>query len=164
MEEAHVDEAEFQANVARLLELRELEQQIAAEQKEIREEIGRYLEARALKGWNGQVLGQQVRVVRQERSQVTYNEALLQQRLGERYRSLLSLDRKEMTKREAEVMAWLGDHALEVARVDRNKVKTAMESGEVKPEEFKGAFERTVTYTVALTLGTQPDRGRETPE
>lgn len=147
-----LDEADFLANVQRLMELKELEEHIAREQAEIRAEIAAFLGARGATVWNGQVHGQSVKVTRQERAQITYNEPLLRERLGERYRLVLGLDRKAVTAREDEILQWLGDRALEVARVDRNKVKSALEAGTVSPDEFRGAFERKVSYTAALQV------------
>jgi hypothetical protein len=149
-EDAVMDEAEFLASVARLMELKELEAQIAQEQAEVRAELAAFLESRAVKGWSGQIMGRPVRVTRQERTQITYDEDLLRQRLGERYRLVIGLDRKRLAQREEEVLRWLGDHAPEVCTVDREKVRAALEKGECSSDEFRGAFERKVTYTVAL--------------
>lgn len=154
-----MDEQTFLANVERLMELKELEEQIAREQAEIRAEIGQYLEGRSAKSWVGQVHGREIRVTRQERVQVTYDEPLLRQRLGDRFRQVIGLDRKLLTAREDEVLQWLGDRAYEVAHVDRSKVKEALERGDVSSDEFKGAFERKVTYTVALQVNAGSVRG-----
>lgn len=154
-----MDEAAFLATVARLMELKELEAQIVQEQAEVRAELSEFLESRAQKGWSGQIMGRPVRVTRQERTQITYNEELLRQRLGDRYRMIIGLDKKRLTEREDEVLRWLGDHAVEVGRVDRDKVKAALEQGACSSDEFRGTFERKVTYTVALQLTekTKPD-------
>lgn len=147
-----VDEQTFLANVERLMELKELEEQITREQTEIRAEIGEYLESRAAKSWGGQVHGREIKVTRQERVHVTYDDDLLRQRLGARYRQVIGLDRKLLSAREDEVLQWLGDRAFEVARVDRAKVKEALERGDVATDEFRGAFERKVSYVVTLQV------------
>jgi hypothetical protein len=147
-----MDEQTFLANLTRLMELKELEAQIEAEQREIRGEIAAYLEARSVKIWTGQLMGKGVKVTRQERVQIRYDEKLLRERLGDRYREIISLDRKLLASRESEVFQWLGEHALEVSKVDRQKVKEALERGGVDPEAFRGTFERQVSQTVALQV------------
>lgn len=79
------------------------------------------------------------------RTAVKYDEELLRERLGERYRSILEPEMKRVRKQMPEI-----EHLLEpvldlVGAPTRERVEQQIVGGALSPADFAGAFEKTTT-------------------
>ena len=155
----------FHADLTRYLDLRAAAEGLKAQFEELRGRIKELDEERralgARLGATMDVSGatsfelhsgdRPVSIRRARRVSVRYDEEALRGRLGDRYRKILSIDTKALRARKDEVREWLGEHLDEVGRPDRKRVKALIEAGEATVEDFAGAFEREVRYSVTVT-------------
>lgn len=82
---------------------------------------------------------------------MTYGEDALHERLGERYRMLLAPDLRKLRAHVDELGQQLTPAMMDkVGSPAPEKVKAAIESGVVRLEEFKGAFRKEETVSVAV--------------
>jgi hypothetical protein len=82
---------------------------------------------------------------------VTYDEAKLQQRLGDRYAAILAPDPKKIRKHLGEVTPLLAPILPLVGSPDPERVKAALEGGSVTKAEFVGAFEKTERHCIVVS-------------
>ena len=82
------------------------------------------------------------------RVRVQYDEQVLQQRLGDRYRSILAPDMKRMRKHMGEI-----EHLLEpamdlIGAPSRDRVELCVQAGTMSVSDFVGAFDKQTTTTL----------------
>lgn len=78
---------------------------------------------------------------------------------------ILDIDTKKLRRNREVVIGALGDRLAEVGSISKARVKAAIESGGVSPEEFAGAFEKSVRESLRVSKGpaTMPDGGPAAP-
>lgn len=140
--------------------------EIQAEQRRLNEEKGQLREAliahlRDLRGryWFPVVGGQKLMVSRQRSVDIDYDEALLQQRLGERYVRILKPDPRKLRRRLDDVAPYLEPVLAEIGSPHPERVRAAIESGVVTKEDFRGAFAKTVRHRVSVRRARDEDDG-----
>lgn len=92
-------------------------------------------------------------VKRTRSTSVKYNEAVLRERLGERFTRILDIDAKKLRRNRGVVLEALGERLAEVGSISKARVKAAIESGGVSSEEFAGAFEKSVRDSLRVSKG-----------
>jgi hypothetical protein len=155
-----MNEPEFDAAVARYLEIQAARDALENERRELADRLGEHLASLGASRFE-RVLGSRlVAITRRETVRVRYDEELLRARLGERYGRILAFDPKKAKTCSDRLREWLGDRFAEVGTPDREKVRDLIESGEATAREFSGAFHREVRSLV--TVSARPVEG--TPE
>ncbi|MFH1530261.1 MAG: hypothetical protein ABIK09_05930 [Pseudomonadota bacterium] len=142
---------EMAAMLTRYAELLDLEARIRDEKAGLRELIDRAMADRGLERFQTRVGDQGFKVSRREKVEVTYDEALLASRLGDRYRSILAVDTKKVRKHLAKVESLLEPRLDLVGTPSRDKVREAIASGALEVGDFAGTFEKTVTPMVYIS-------------
>jgi hypothetical protein len=148
VEGATVDD--FQAELARYVELRDQIAKLEEERKLLSERLALAMRAEGVDERAVSVEGRDVTVKRLEFVTVTYDEERLRERLGDRYAETLAIDVKKLRSKEQRVREWLGAHLGEVSSPERRRVRRLVESGQASAAEFKGAFVRKVKHAVAV--------------
>ncbi len=94
-----------------------------------------------------------VKVRRNQQVKISYDDELLRQRLGdERFCALSTVDRNKLRKVWDQLPVWLGDRFLDVATLDRHKIKDAIEGGRVEGSLFAGAFKKETQEVVSIMV------------
>ncbi len=83
-----------------------------------------------------------------EYTEVRYNEALLQQRLGPRYTRILSPDLKKIRQHLQEITPALTPYLDKIGSPSRDIIKQLILSGEFGKNEFQGTFEKVQKTTL----------------
>lgn len=143
-------ENEFNFALKRYLAIQDKEKALAQEKIELRNIIDKYLQSmnRTQIIVNTETLN--IHISKKEKIQIKYNESILQERLQERYNSILSLDLKKVKKHKDELEKELGENAFMFASPDRTKIKTMVESGKINSKEFEGTFEKEVKNIIYI--------------
>ncbi len=94
-----------------------------------------------------------------QHTEVRYNEALLQQRLGPRYARILSPDLKKIRQHLQEITPALTPYLDKIGSHSRDIIKQLILSGEFDKHEFQGAFEKVekTTLYVKKSKGSSAD-------
>ena len=141
---------DFQADLTRYVTLRDQIAELEAERKDLSERLALHMRAEGADERVVSVDGRDLTVKRLEFVTVTYDEARLRERLGDRYPETLGIDVKKLRAKEQHVREWLGSHLDEVSSPERRRVRRLVESGQATPSEFEGAFVRKVKHAVAV--------------
>ena len=134
----------------RYLHIQQEEKRIEEEKRQLRQELTSLLGAGDPYLWNPVVLGMRLSVHHRVTTSITYNEQLLLQRLGERYVKILSPDQFKLRRNLGAVEQYLEPALTLIGSPNRDKVRTAIETGIVKKEEFEGAFEKTLKHQIVV--------------
>ncbi len=123
----------------RILEqIEALERDKRALREQIQEAMGEAASPRAEVELGGRTLRATIR----RSEQVVYDEELLRERLGDRYRLVLAPDPRRIRAHLDEVAPLL-EPVLELCgKPSPERVRAAIEGGTLRREEFRGAFER----------------------
>jgi hypothetical protein len=92
-----------------------------------------------------------VKVRYSRKTHVEYDEELLRQRLGVRYRQILSPDPRKLKQLSDQQRELLEPVIDTIGTPDADRVKAAIQQGVMKPEEFKGAFTKQDRVSVAVS-------------
>ena len=94
-----------------------------------------------------------------QHTEVRYNEALLQQRLGPKYVRILSPDLKKIRQHLQEITPVLTPYMDKIGSPSRDIIKQLILSGEFDKHEFQGTFEKVekTTLYVKKSTGGNPD-------
>lgn len=93
--------------------------------------------------------GEPLFLVLEQRSEIVYNEDLLRERLGEKYNSILEPDPRKLRHYPPEILEALAPFLDRIGSPSRQRIRTAIENGDVAQSAFEGAFEKnrkTVLY------------------
>lgn len=154
-------------NVERLLvrylqiqdEMRQLDEEKASLNRQLCEHMAGYRQP----CWFPTVAGQTLKIRVRHEVQVLYDEDLLRQRLGERYVQILRADPTKVRRHLAAVEDLLRPALDRVGSPDRDRVRTAVESGIVPRDAFSGAYEKTAWTTVAVMRLREKDQNGPQP-
>lgn len=147
---AHVPD-ELQAVLKEYSKLQGEERAIRERKSELQALLAAHMQSLNAAEWLPTVDGQLYKVRYRKSVRVDYDEALLSERLGDRYAALLRPDIKKMRAQLDALEPHLKDALDLIGSPDPGKVKAAIESGLASTEEFKGAFEKKETVQVSVT-------------
>lgn len=134
--------------------LQEQERHIRERKGELQQRLAAHMESLRASVWMPSVEGHLLKVRYRKSTRVDYNESVLSERLGDRYRSLLRPDIKKIRAHLDAVEPQLQAVLDLVGSPDPEKVKDAVASGVVSMDEFKGAFKKTETVHVSVSKQT----------
>lgn len=111
--------------------------------------------------------GQPVVLRVQVKRKVSYDEEKLRERLGERYRRILTPDARKLRKHVMELGPALEPHLELIGSPAPDLVQSAIAEGVVTAAEFKGAFRKDTTRTLSVRRPkprtAEPTGGENTP-
>jgi hypothetical protein len=142
---------EMAAMLIRYSEILDLEEGLRQEKAGLREQLYRAMTAQGLERFRTHVGEQGYKVSRREKVEVTYDEALLAARLGDRYREILAVDTKKVRKHLDAVAPLLAPQLELVGTPTRDRVRASIESGVLSVEDFAGTFEKRVSPMVYVS-------------
>ncbi len=141
---------ELAAALRRYLEIQRDEQRLQEEKETLRETIGGFMTQRRLEWWYPEVDGQPLKVRFHESAAFEYDEAILRDRLGERYAVILAPDLRKIRRCLPEIGPALAPLMDKIGSPSPDKIRAAIEQGTVRREEFTGAFKKTTKRLVAV--------------
>lgn len=143
-------DAEITGILRRYLLIQGQENKLREEKTGLQEKLGEYMHKRDLRHWFPELDGQHLKVRCTENSVVEYNEDVLKERLGERYKAILGPDLRKI-RRNLDQLASMFEPVLDIVGTPvPNKVRTAIEQGIVQQAEFTGAFKKSVKRIVGV--------------
>ena len=148
---------EIEETLKQYTALQQEEQQLKERKHALQEKLKAHLRNDGNGIWNPEVDGVRLKDRYRSESRVEYDEQTLRNRLGDRYNALLEPDIKKLRSELPTLGNELAPLLDRIGSPSPEKVKTAVESGAVSADEFKGAFTKTVKeYISVATL--QKDR------
>ncbi len=131
---------------ALLQEYRQVESEIAAMEEERQSLRARIVEVMTAAGKDHVSLtvgNEPLFLVLEKRSEITYNENLLRERLGDKYIDILDPDPRKLRRYPPEMRDALIPFLDQVGSPSRDRIRDAIERGDVQQSAFEGAFEKT---------------------
>jgi len=132
------------------------EEKALSERKDaLKEKLALHMRSLNATEWMPEVEGRLFKVRYRHATVVEYDEEALRQRLGARYRHVLSPDPRKVRRHLGEVAPLLEPSLDVIGSPVPDKVKEAIASGVVSADEFKGAFKKTDKEYITVS---QPTR------
>ena len=147
---------------ALLQEYRQVESEIAAmeeERQSLRERIRELMTAAGKDHLSLTVGDETLFLVLEKRSDITYHEELLRERLGAQYSEILEPDPRKMRRIPPEMREALLPFLDQVGSPSRERIRAAIERGVIPQSAFEGAFEK--TQRTILYVKKQPPREKQ---
>lgn len=141
---------EIEKLLERYLQIQDETRQLDEEKAQLKERLAAHLASFTEPFWFPRVAGQPLKIRVLHTTDVTYNEELLRQRLGERYTQILRPDPAKIRRHLAEVEGLLRPALDLVGSPQRDQVRLAVERGAVPKDAFVGAFEKVSRTTIAV--------------
>jgi len=157
---------EIERTLARYLQIQQEERQLQTEKARLREQLASHLGG-ATGGrlaWHPTVEGEPVTVYYRTDMQVAYDEALLEERLGERYPSILAPDVRKLRCHLDRVEPLVQPILTLVGTPERERVRQAIEQGVVRKEDFRDAYEKRERVYISVRREPGSPRVGETDE
>lgn len=132
-----------QEALKRYVEIQESVASLEDEKKKLREVLVAHMQETGQSIWTPALDNKQLTVRYFSKTTVKYDEALLQQRLGDKYVQILEPDLAKIKVHLAEAAPLLQPLLQNIGTPSREKVKAAIESGSVDRHAFDGAFTKT---------------------
>ena len=142
---------EIETALKRYVEIQATERELKEEKQALQKAIADYMARAQVEKWFPIIDGTALQVSRSVRVKVEYDEDLLRGRLGQRFVKLLVPDSKKMAQYKAEVHELLEPMMDTIGRIDREQVRSAIEQGVIRKEEFAGAFSKTERPSVTVS-------------
>jgi len=102
--------------------------------------------------WRPVLDGKPLVIVHCHRTTVRYDEEMLRARLGERYPAILELDGTKIRKNRDLVRPYLTAVLDQVGTPSAARVEAAIRSGDVSPDVFHGAYQKSVTPFISIRI------------
>jgi len=151
---------EILETLARYVALQEQERHLKEEKAELQGRLRTHMAPSGCSKWIVEAGGQKLKVACHTKTEIEYDEDLLASRLGERYKAILSPSLKKIRAALPRLGAYLEPVLAQVGSPDPEKVRAAVERGDVSTSEFDGAFVKTEKQTVAvMRVRLEPDAG-----
>lgn len=131
----------------------EIEQKLAAlneEREQIRTQIKSHLLGTGRHFLVAHQPNESFEIEVKHRVNVTYDEAKLKQRLGERYRLILEPDLKKLRQNLPQLKPALTPYLELIGSPTKERVQEKITSGEMQLDDFRGAFEKTSVDTLYI--------------
>lgn len=128
-----------------LQEYRQVEDEIAAMEEERQGLRARIMELLAAAGKDHAsvtVGDETLFLVLEKRSEITYNEPLLRERLGDKYPEILDPDPRKLRRYPPEMREALLPFLEQIGSPSRDRIRAAIERGDVSQAAFEGAFQK----------------------
>ncbi len=143
------------AILRRLNEVDQILEQAKEERVFLRERIVELMAANQQRERRMDVDGQPMMLRVQVRRKVRYDEEVLRERLGDRYRQILAPDARKVRKHAAELGPALDEHLELIGSPTPERVQSAIEGGLVSADEFRGAFKKDTTRVLNVRRAPQ---------
>jgi len=119
------------------------------EKRNLRTQIQQFLENRELSSFSIPVNNEQIILELKQNVSIKYDENLLRERLGEKYREILEIDLVKLRT----AIGGLLEHELEqhietIGSPSRTKIEKLIVEGKLEKGDFKGAFHKTLKSTL----------------
>ncbi len=137
------------------------ERELRERKGELQKQLAAHMESLGASVWMPSVEGRHYKVRYRKSVRVTYDESLLRERLGDRYPALLAPDLKKLRNHLDAVEPYLRDVLDLVGSPTPDKVKAAIQSGQVALDDFKDAFSKSEAVHVAVSQADAAPDGRE---
>ena len=144
-----------QANINIVLEkylsIQKQEQTLKEEKAELQKALAEHMSTMGRDQWYPDINGRKLKVKCRESTILEYNEELLQERLADKYLSILEPDIRKIRKNLVDVSPLLQPIINIVGSPSAEKVRSAIEAGILQKNEFKGAFTKTIKRNVSVS-------------
>lgn len=157
-------DSEIAGVLRRYLALQAQENALKEEKAALQEKLAGYMNKLGQRLWTPELDGQQVKVRCSESVVVEYDELILRGRLGERYKAILEPDMKKIKRNLAELGRVLEPLLDIVGSPSPAKVRAAIEQKIVQPNEFAGAFTKSVKRLIGVGKVRQEGSGKAARE
>jgi hypothetical protein len=131
----------------------EIQREIAVleqEKERLRDSLVHELEGKVPPRWHSVIDGKSLWVLHGHKTTVRYDEPLLKERLGERYAEILEIDGMKVRKNRELVRPLIAPVLDRIGTPAAARVETAIRSGSLTIDAFKGAFSKTVTPYISI--------------
>jgi hypothetical protein len=129
-----------QEALKRYVEIQEEVAKLETEKKQCREVLMAYMRETEQSLWSTSLDSKQLTVRYYPKTTIKYDEALLQQRLGDKYLMLLEPDVAKIKTHLQDVAPLLQPMLQQIGSPSREKVKAVVEAGTIDRKAFEGAF------------------------
>ncbi|MFZ2657008.1 MAG: hypothetical protein WAX69_18895 [Victivallales bacterium] len=147
-------EAELTADVEnvllRYLEIQRITKELEDEKASLQEKITGHLSTKPGGFWFPVVKGIPLKIRYFRETEIEYDENVLRSRLGEKYRQILSPDMRKIRSNLPGLEEILAPVIEKIGSPDREKVRGAIETGAMHPEDFTGAFRKQTRTRLAV--------------
>ena len=147
---------EIKNTLKRYLEIQRQDHELQEEKALLQKVLSEHLSKSPEGFWFPVVDGTELKVRFARDTEIEYDENLLRSRLGEKYKCLLKPDLRKIRQHLPELEEVLSPVLDKVGSPDRDRVRTAIDNGDVKREVFSGAF-RKETKTRLAVMKLQPE-------
>jgi len=146
--------AEIAAVLTRYLEIQAEERRIAEEKHSLQRRLAAHFRGFRGRYWFTEIGNRRLRITYNESMKVEYNEEALRNRLGDRYREILSIDWNKLKGRGNLIESLLQPYVAEIGSPDREKIRSAIAEGRFSVEDFRGTFTKSGKPFVAVSIVT----------
>ena len=151
---------EIEGVLSRYLEVQGQLRRLREEREQLRDALLAHVAGLEGRFWFPVVGGETLMVSRRRRVEIDYDEDLLRQRLGERYTRILRPDVRKLRRHLDDVEGALEPVLALIGSPHPDRVRSAIESGEVQSEEFQGAFKKGLKESLTVRRAREDDGGR----
>ena len=144
--------AETAQAIRRYMEIQREMARLEQEKEELRDLIVKELDGQVPASWRPTLDAKPLVVMHGYRTTVKYEEDILRERLGDRYHEILEIDGTKIRKNCELVRPYLEAVLNQVGTPQAARVEAAIRSGAVTPDEFRGAFRKTITPFVSIRI------------
>ena len=144
------------AAIRRYLQIQREIAQLEREKEQLRDSLVKELEGKAPTKWHTTIDGKPLVVTHQLKTAVRYDEPLLHERLGEKYAEILEIDGAKIRKNRELVRPLLMPVLDRVGTPASARVENAIRAGTLTVDDFRGAFQKTVTPYISVRIETMP--------
>ena len=144
------------AAIRRYMQIQREIAQLEREKEQLRDSIVKELEGKTPTKWHTTVDGKPLLVTHQFKTVVRYDEPLLRERLGEKYAEILEIDGAKLRKNRELVRPLLMPVLDTVGSPASARVENAIRTGALAVEDFRGAFQKTMTPYISVRIETAP--------
>ena len=141
---------EIKTALTRYLEIQRQDHELQEEKARLQKILSGHLSKFTDGFWFPTVDGTELKIRFARDTEIEYDETLLRSRLGEKYKCLLKPDLRKIRQHLPELEDILSPVLDKVGTPDRHKVKTAIDKGDVKKENFSGAFRKETKIRLAV--------------
>ena len=124
--------------IRRYMEIQREMARLEQEKEELRNLIAKELDGQVPASWRPTLDAKPLVVMHGYRTTVKYEEDILRERLGDRYREILEIDSTKIRKNRELVRPYLEAVLDQVGTPQAARVEAAIRSGTVTPDEFRG--------------------------
>ncbi len=156
---------EIEKTLKRYIDIQAEQARLQEEKAQLQEKLKAFLAPTGATQWQVALADERLKVIYREKTDVEYDEDVLRERLGDRYRMILSPDVRKIKAALGGLRDALDPYLPQIGSPDSEKVREAVQSGVVTTDEFRGAFVKHQHRTVAVTRfrkqaaeATPPDR------